>query len=146
LAIDTIVSNIDEPDASRMDVDVEDAEDPTDSDVLEEWTMEDLANELRTSFPVTAPEQSATPVSEDDEQFEVDFAHAGDITGKAEAPFSQHLSEQHTNEHNIYYPFSGAREWDLAVWLHESNLPLTNIDRFLRLEYVGVALRLPYSH
>lgn len=39
-----------------------------------------------------------------------------------------------------YYPFASKAEWKLAKWLTEASLPQTEIDKFLRLDFVRPCL------
>jgi hypothetical protein len=99
------------------------------------------------SFPIPEHDQndsheSVDSDSEDSNQFEVWFEGAGNIEGKTAPPFANHKSTQRVKGHNIHYPFSGTREWELATWLHESGLPLTKIDKFLHLDYVRIPLKI----
>ncbi|KAG2153067.1 uncharacterized protein EDB93DRAFT_1239862 [Suillus bovinus] len=47
---------------------------------------------------------------------------------------SDENSVHHKN--NLYYPFSGRRDWQVAAWLLRSGLSMSNIDSFLSLEMV----------
>ncbi|KAG1720476.1 hypothetical protein EDB19DRAFT_1611322, partial [Suillus lakei] len=38
---------------------------------------------------------------------------------------------------NLYYPFSGRREWQLAAWILHSGLSMEKINSFLALEMIG---------
>lgn len=37
---------------------------------------------------------------------------------------------------NIYYPFQNKDDWEVAAWLSNSNLSMSEIDRFLKLPFV----------
>jgi hypothetical protein len=76
---------------------------------------------------------------EDDDLFEVPFEGAGKIRGQIDPPFDTYMSNLRDNGSNIYYPFSGAKEWELVIWLHETRLSLAKIDDFLRLDYVRIS-------
>jgi hypothetical protein len=39
---------------------------------------------------------------------------------------------------NLYYPFSGRREWQLAAWLLHSGMSTEKINLFLALEMVSI--------
>lgn len=41
-------------------------------------------------------------------------------------------------KNNLYYPFSGRRDWQVAAWLLRSGLSMSKIDSFLSLEMVSV--------
>ena len=104
--------------------------------------LDDLFEDL---VPIPEYDPSESPNSdsedaEDDGQFEVPFESSGEIKGKIDPPFTEHISTQRKRGQNIYYPFSGSREWELVTWLHESGLSLTKIDRFLHLKYVRIFL------
>ncbi|KAG8823085.1 hypothetical protein FRC19_004644 [Serendipita sp. 401] len=63
--------------------------------------------------------------------------NAGEIIDHQPSVFEQWCST-HRDQYNgnLYYPFASEAEWKLAVWLHESNLSLSEIDKFLKLPYV----------
>lgn len=44
----------------------------------------------------------------------------------------------------LYYPFATRDEWELASFLLQSNLSMSAIDRFLKLELVSYSLRKQY--
>jgi len=63
---------------------------------------------------------------------------AGRILRKEEAPFGQERAYQEMRgEGNVYYPFANEKEWELSAWLHQSGLPLSQMDTFLKLKYVS---------
>jgi hypothetical protein len=110
-------------------------------------SMPDLFDDIRDSFLTPGRDQndssqSVDSDSEDGDQFEVWFEGAGDTKDKTVPPFANYKSTRRGNQHNIFYPFSGDREWKLAAWLHESGLPLTKIDKFLHLDYVRIPLNI----
>ena len=47
-----------------------------------------------------------------------------------------HKKQLEKGQGNIYYPFSCYQDFELAVWLHESGLSQTQINKYLKLEYV----------
>jgi hypothetical protein len=60
------------------------------------------------------------------------------VTGRVEAPFSILLRTQlQVGLNNAFYPFAGAKEWELACWMHNSGLSRRQMDAFLRLNYVS---------
>lgn len=129
-----------------MDLDATHQEDP---DVnAEAQGLQDLFEDV---VPLPECPQSEHSDNDDDDEnedlFEVFFEGSGTIYGKTDPPFATYLSEQRENGTNIYYPFSGAREWELVVWLHETRLPLAKIDDFLRLDYVRISSnsKVPFS-
>jgi hypothetical protein len=40
-------------------------------------------------------------------------------------------------KYDVHYPFSCRADWQLAKWLTNSSLPRSEIDTFLRLDYVS---------
>ncbi|KAG1883389.1 hypothetical protein F4604DRAFT_1677715 [Suillus subluteus] len=42
---------------------------------------------------------------------------------------------------NLYYPFSGRKDWELASWLLRSGLSMGKIDSFLSLEMLSLTKR-----
>jgi hypothetical protein len=87
------------------------------------------------------PEYSICPsmdLAEDSQVTEV-IEHAGRIIDHKTAHFQHLRSKQlEIGEGNVYYPFAGSQEWEAAKWMHESHMPLAEIDRFLHLQYVRV--------
>jgi len=56
-------------------------------------------------------------------------------------PAYSHLYDEmvEIGEGNLYYPFAGPKEWEVARWLHNSGLSKARIDEFLKLDYVGTS-------
>jgi hypothetical protein len=67
---------------------------------------------------------------------EVVFNCAGHVFAQSDPPFLEWRREQESLGHNLYYPFAGRKEWSMACWLHRSQLSMSLIDEFLRMEYV----------
>jgi hypothetical protein len=62
---------------------------------------------------------------------------AGTVLGKQRSHFQAIQEElKESAGDNIYYPFAGETDWELAAFLQESGMPMTQIDRFLKLSYV----------
>lgn len=38
---------------------------------------------------------------------------------------------------NIFYPLAGEDEWTMAAWMHQSQLSVSAMDRFISLQYVS---------
>jgi hypothetical protein len=68
---------------------------------------------------------------------------AGTIVAHEPSYFASVL-QTHINDHgdNIYYPFANSIDWELAAWMHESGLTVTEMDRFLSTQYVSLGLNL----
>lgn len=67
------------------------------------------------------------------------FPRAGEIKRTIDPPFSSILAHfEQKGRGNLYYPFKDVSEWETAVWLKESGLPLTEVDKFLNLPSVRV--------
>jgi hypothetical protein len=65
---------------------------------------------------------------------------AGRILRKEEAPFAwERAYQEMRGDGNVYYPFANEKEWELSAWLHQSGLPLSQMDTFLKLKYVSRA-------
>jgi hypothetical protein len=63
---------------------------------------------------------------------------AAAVVATATPTFSTLYDEQmESGNGNIYYPFAGRMEWELAQWLYKSGLSRARIDEFLKLEYVS---------
>jgi hypothetical protein len=62
----------------------------------------------------------------------------GAIIGHKEGGFSSLLnSPQRGAAMDIHYPFANEEEFELANWMHESGMPMSQMDSFLKLRYVG---------
>lgn len=67
------------------------------------------------------------------------FPGAAEIVHIGDPPFSILAQEQRILGHgNLYYPFAGPVEWDLARWLHGAG-SMVAIDEFLKLKYVSIS-------
>jgi len=65
------------------------------------------------------------------------YKNAGQGYGQQETSFQAlHKQQLEKGQGNIYYPFSCYQDFELAVWLHESGLSQTQIDKYLKLTYV----------
>lgn len=65
------------------------------------------------------------------------YENAGWGYGQQETPFQALRKQQlEKGQGNIYYPFSCYQDFELAVWLHESGLSQTQINKYLKLSYV----------
>jgi hypothetical protein len=68
---------------------------------------------------------------------------AGTVVAQEPSYFASVL-QKHLNDHgeNIYYPFANSINWELAAWMHESGLTVTEMDRFLSTQYVSLESKL----
>ena len=65
------------------------------------------------------------------------FKNAGKGYGQQETLFKAlHKKQLEKGQGNVYYPFSCYQDFELGVWLQESGLSQTQIDKYLKLEYV----------
>jgi hypothetical protein len=65
------------------------------------------------------------------------YKNAGWGYGQQETSFQAlHKQQLEKGQGNIYYPFSCYQDFELAVWLHESGLSQTQINKYLKLSYV----------
>jgi hypothetical protein len=79
----------------------------------------------------------AEPVEDADDTYEEIYPGSGEVVTKAPSAFHlQRTSQETLYDGNVHYPFSSAREWKLAQWLHQSGASLAKIDEFLKLSYV----------
>jgi hypothetical protein len=90
------------------------------------------------------PQPTPTPREphDTDRNEEEVFNGAGHIFAQGEPPFLEWRRKQESLGHNLYYPFAGRKEWLMACWLHKSQLSMSLIDDFLRMEYVSLV----YTH
>jgi hypothetical protein len=104
---------------------------------------EEVNPELVVDPPADVPErnyENLNPSMDDtDRNVEVElYEGAAWITGQVEAPFSALLRSQlAVGLNNVFYPFAGAKEWELGCWMHNSGLSRRQMDAFLRLNYVS---------
>ena len=135
LAVDTpsngfIINNEDEEDVPMNQDDSDGWSEETGDEMLGQEGAEDEGDD---------PDYSICPsmdLSEESQVTEV-FESAGHIVDRVTSRFDYLRSKQlKDGGGNIYYPFSCSLEWDVAKWLHESHMPLTKIDQFMRLNYV----------
>ena len=65
------------------------------------------------------------------------YPGAAKVIHTGDPPFTVFAQKQRDIGHgNIYYPFAGPVEWDLARWLHGAG-SMAIIDQFLKLKYVS---------
>jgi hypothetical protein len=65
------------------------------------------------------------------------YESAGQGYGQQEMLFQAlHKHQLERGQGNVYYVFSCYQDFKLAVWLHESGLSQTQIDKYLKLAYV----------
>ena len=70
------------------------------------------------------------------------FPDAGRVIGNQETTFSFLYKERTAADIPLHYPFSCRTDVDVATFLHESRLPQSSIDKFLKLSYVRQVLLL----
>jgi hypothetical protein len=87
-------------------------------------------------------EDQPCPVDADDEEKIVEerYPHAGQVHGKTNSPFQNVLNTILQGKGSIYHPFKSEEELELATWMHQSGLPMSKIDHFLKLKYVSVII------
>ena len=68
------------------------------------------------------------------------FPEAGSIVDRGEpCGFSRVLEEKKARgDNNLYFPFANKMEWELVAWLHQVGVSISEINQFLRLEYVCI--------
>jgi hypothetical protein len=104
---------------------------------------EEVNLELVVDPPADVPERDYADFnpSMDDTDGGVDvelYEGAAWVTSRVEAPFSALLRSQlAVGLNNAFYPFAGAKEWELGCWMHNSGLSRRQMDTFLRLNYVS---------
>jgi hypothetical protein len=84
----------------------------------------------------TAQESSQAPQL--NARYQQYHPHSAWTYGQAPNVLEQMNDDQYApcREKNMFYPFQGAQEWDLAKFLNET-LNLTQIDQFLKLDWVS---------
>jgi hypothetical protein len=69
------------------------------------------------------------------------YPGAASIQEKQRPRFAQLLEEQkNQGAGNIHHPFNGAEDWSLAQWMYLSGVSQSNVDTFLRTDYVSKLL------
>ena len=105
--------------------------------------VEEVIPEAAVDPPANAPECDYDDLnpSMDDTNGGVEvelYEGAAWIIGRVEAPFLTLLESQlAVGLNNAFYPFAGAKEWELGCWMHNSGLSRRQMDTFLRLSYVS---------
>jgi hypothetical protein len=89
------------------------------------------------------PGMQEPPTSVEGEYVEV-YPHAGGVLHRDRSAYEKILADiERDSPQNMYYPFASQSEWGLAVFLH-NNLTLSEIDRFLKLQFVRITTTLSY--
>jgi hypothetical protein len=89
------------------------------------------------------PGMQEPPTSAEGEYVEV-YPHAGGILRRDQSVYEKILADiKRDSPQNMYYPFASQSEWGLAVFLH-NNLTLSEIDSFLKLQFVRITTALSY--
>jgi len=77
------------------------------------------------------------PVALEEIFLEEIYKNTGQGYGQQEMLFKVlHKKQLEKGQGNIYYLFSCYQDFELTVWLHKSGLSQTQIDKYLKLEYV----------
>ena len=87
-------------------------------------------------FPESSGENLAS--SQRQSLHHVEFPGAGVTYGRATSFMDRFNSDQYSGSRvdNVYYPFAGKDEWELASFLHSSGLSMRKINNFLKLKLV----------
>jgi hypothetical protein len=89
------------------------------------------------------PGMQEPPTSAEGEYVEV-YPHAGRVLRRDQSTYEKILADiERDSPENMYYPFASQSEWGLAVFLHD-NLTLSEIDSFLKLQFVRITTALSY--
>jgi hypothetical protein len=87
------------------------------------------------------------PIDEEDEENQVvDYFEPapGAIIANEEGKFLRLLNPpQQAAATDIHHPFANKEEFELGNWMHQSGLPMSQMDSFLKLRYVSGSFRLP---
>ncbi len=69
---------------------------------------------------------------------------AGEVFGKARTILEEidHNASEEWKK-NMYHPFSSSEDFEVGAWLSQSGVPMTHIDKFLKLPYVSRLLSWP---
>jgi hypothetical protein len=136
---------LDEPDSGDSLADISEEEMmPVPPEIIEmdfqamDWTLEHRVDSVNQSTPVASrlPRAGAMAKESAPLTYEEVYPEAGSVFGTTTPPFAKTPSQEQMHENNPYFPFSGFRDWQLASWIQESGLPMSQIDKFLHLDYV----------
>jgi hypothetical protein len=109
-------------------------------DVLLEVSMDRLVGSAPVeteSLQEASGEDGSAAKSNEPVAVEEIYESAGQGYGQQETSFKAlHKHQLERGQGNIYYLFSCYQDFELAVWLHESGLSQTQIDKYLKLAYV----------
>jgi hypothetical protein len=66
------------------------------------------------------------------------FAGAAKVTGHTQPRWEKVLELQRKRgSGNVYFPFKSQAEWELATWMHDADLTISDIDAYLGLHQVS---------
>jgi hypothetical protein len=111
--------------------------DDDDDDKFRDPMEDDVEPVLQGSPPESLGERSSAS-SQQSSFHHVQFPGAGITYGRTTSFMDRFNSDQHSGSRveNVYYPFAGKDEWELASFLHSSGLSMRKVDDFLKLKMV----------
>jgi hypothetical protein len=82
------------------------------------------------------------PASEPDDYTDL-FPEAGRVVSRGQpCGFSKILDEKKARrDQNLYFPFANKMEWELVAWIHRTGISTSEINQFIKLQYVSPLLR-----
>ena len=117
----------------------EDEEEEEDiSDIRQLPSIEDLLSNLQQNY---IPEYRICPSMRGEVEpgyCTKQFPLAASVVEQGNSHFRQ-LLEQQKQKGGVYSPFTSTADWSLAQWMHMSRVSQSNIDKFVKTEYVSYA-------
>ena len=88
----------------------------------------------------------ACPIDEADEESIVEeyYPDTGKVHRKTNSHFQNILNKILAGKRTLYYPFESEEELELAIWMHQSGLPISKMDEFFKLKYVSMMIAFLY--
>jgi hypothetical protein len=75
------------------------------------------------------------------DSMDVDSGHSENLDENGQrSARSEEVADAKERESNLFYPFAGKEDWQLAHYLLASGLSMVAIDRFLSLDWVRLRL------
>jgi hypothetical protein len=71
------------------------------------------------------------------------YVGAAEVTGYTQPQWEKVLElQQKRGGGNVYHPFESQAEWELATWIHDTSLAMSDIDAYVKLKHVSPTQRI----
>jgi hypothetical protein len=125
-------------DSENEDKEEEEEEEEDIGNIRQLPSIEDLLSNLQQNY---IPEYRICPSMRGEVEpgyFTKQFPLAASVVEQGNSHFRQ-LLEQQKQKGGVYSPFTSTADWSLAQWMHMSRVSQSNIDKFVKTEYVSYA-------